>query len=93
MIAYYFRQIENGKPTGWIGFVVAPDLKNLFWMVDEFLDPYSVEIKTANSGGYCKFWDVDREESSNYENSEFQPYPDESGWRKPKWNEDWKKND
>lgn len=54
MTAYYFRQVDNeGVPTGYMGMAVGQDKVDLFWLIDEYLDPYSVEIKTAKRGGYC----------------------------------------
>ena len=90
MIAYYFRVAEEKEPDGWIGLVVGQNMEDIFWGIDEYIDPYQVEIKTAHRGGYCRF--IDKDEYGNYEcdqsKSEFsqdEPLFDEKGWRTPKW--------
>jgi hypothetical protein len=90
MIAYYFRTIdEKGKPTNWMGMAFAQSKEELFWQIDEFCDPYSVEIMTARRGGYCRRIEIDGDEhlSHDHEISEDEPlFDDESyPWRKPKW--------
>jgi hypothetical protein len=88
MTAYYFRALdEEGSPNGWIGFVMAEDRKQLLWAIDEFIDPYSVEIKTAYNAGYCYRIDQDGDyvAAKDYEISELEPMIDDSGWRKPNW--------
>ena len=88
MTAYYFRVIQDGKPNGWVGFAMAETMQHLFWTIDEFVDPYAVEIKTAKTAGYCyrsevvDGWEINR---SNYEFSEHEPFFDEDKWRKPVW--------
>ena len=88
MTAYYFRALdEEGSPNGWIGFVMAEDKTQLFWALDEFIDPYGVEIKTAYNAGYCYRIDQDGDdiEAKDYEISGIEPMINESGWRKPGW--------
>ena len=87
MIAYYFRSLDNEshKPTGWIGMALAQNKTELFWTIDEFIDPYSVEIKTATRGGYCKFIQAADNESVDHETSEREPLISEDGWRAPNW--------
>lgn len=87
MTAYYFRVIEKGESNGWVGFAMGPTLQHLFWAIDEFVDPYSVEIKTAKVAGYCYHIGVDGDdvESSKHEFSEHEPFFDEDKWRKPVW--------
>ena len=94
MNAYYFRVIDDdGKPTGYIGMAVAEDMRNLMFVIDEFVDPYHVQIKNAYLGGICF-----KEEIFYYENNDFDhavrkefefseefPLIDEDGWRTPKW--------
>lgn len=45
MSIYYVRVIENRKPNGWVGVVCAETLGGLFWEIDRYVDPYTVEIK------------------------------------------------
>lgn len=87
MTAYYFRVMENNKPNGWIGFAMAPNMKELFWVIDEFVDPYAVEIQTAKSAGYCFQMQFTEDEvnCSDYETSDDQPFVDEGKWRSPVW--------
>jgi len=85
MIAYNFRQMDDGKPTGYIGMVCGQNKRDLFWLIDEYLDPYSVQIKTAHRGGHCRFFDIDDLESSKHETSEYEPPIDDDGWRTPNW--------
>ena len=87
MTAYYFRVIEDGKPNGWVGFVMAYDMHQLFWTIDEFVDPYAVEIQTAKVAGYCYHQKVDGDDVTNtgYEFSQQEPFWDEGKWRKPLW--------
>jgi len=87
MTAYYFRVVEDGKPNGWVGFVMAPTVQELFLAIDEFVDPYAVEIQTANTAGYCYHMEIDGDdvETSKYETSELEPFFDRPKWRKPVW--------
>jgi len=88
MTAYYFRVVDDSKPNGWIGFAMAETIQHLFWTIDEFVDPYSVEIKTAKVAGYCYHaevvdgWTLNR---SDYETSESEPFLHEDAWSKPVW--------
>ena len=90
MIAYYFRTIdEDGKPTGYMGMAFGQSKEEVFWAIDEFCDPFNVEILTARRGGYCRRIEVDGEDhiSHDYEISDTEPiHGDESyNWRRPKW--------
>ena len=87
MTAYYFRVVEEGKPNGWVGLVVAPTLQHLFWAIDEFVDPFSVEIQTAKFAGYCYHMEIDGDDvtASKHEFSEHEPFFDDDKWRKPVW--------
>ena len=87
MTAYYFRVIQHGEPNGFVGFVMADSVRNLFWAIDEFVDPYAVEIKTAKNAGYCYHMKVDGDDVqvSGYEFSELEPFFDEDKWKKPVW--------
>ena len=87
MSAYYFRVMEDDKPNGYIGFVYAESKHDLFYVIDEFCDPYSVQIKKAHYGGYCRFLDFEKDEFDKEQNefSEGEPLLEEGGWRDPKW--------
>jgi hypothetical protein len=64
---------------------LAHNKTELFWTIDEFIDPYSVEIRTALRGGYCKFVQAEDNESVDYETSEREPFINDDGWRAPNW--------
>jgi len=80
MTAYYFRVVKKEKPNGWVGFVMAPTLQHLFWAIDEFVDPYAVEIQTAKIAGYCFHLELGGQEFSEHE-----PSWDIGKWKKPIW--------
>tara|TARA_R110000868_G_scaffold272773_2_gene532009 strand:+ start:2298 stop:2573 length:276 start_codon:yes stop_codon:yes gene_type:complete len=87
MMAYYFRAMNEDGPTGWVGFVMCRTKKELFWGIDEFIDPYSVQIKKAHGAGYCRLL-VEDEDAIKYEASgdEYFVTSDEEGWITPNWN-------
>ena len=89
MKAYYFRVIDdNGKPTGHVGMVAGVNWSDIFWTIDEFVDPYSVEVKRATAGGFCYYLDESDEEdiqSREYEFGIQTPFPSDKGWKKPEW--------
>jgi len=88
MTAYYFRVMQDGKPNGWVGFAMAESMQHLFWTIDEFVDPYAVEIQTAKVAGYCYHMEIDGDDEvthSDHEHSEHEPFFDEGKWRKPVW--------
>jgi len=88
MIAYYFRVMEDGTPTGWRGLVVGVNMEDIFWGIDEYVDPYAVEIKPANSGGYCRYYDETNDQSNDANPPEFSEWElmlGDKGWKTPKW--------
>jgi len=87
MTAYYFRVIQDGKPNGWVGFAMAETMHHLFWTIDEFVDPYAVEIQTAKTAGYCYHMAIDGDDVTNskHEFSEHEPFFDDGKWKKPVW--------
>jgi hypothetical protein len=87
MTAYYFRVVVNGKPNGYVGFAMAESMQHLFWTIDEFVDPYAVEIQTAKVAGYCYHMEIDGDEviTSEHEHSQHEPFFDDYKWRKPVW--------
>lgn len=52
---FVFRVIEEGEPNGHFGIVKGQDVEDLFWRIDEFTDPYQVELKELSQGGVCFF--------------------------------------
>lgn len=53
-LCYAFKFIDgDGNPTGWAGMAYARNLKELFWVIDEFGDPYRCLIKPITSAGFC----------------------------------------
>lgn len=90
MKAYWFRFVdEDGKPTGCMGLAVAKDMTEIFWMIDEYDDPFSCEVKKAKSGAFCvrQEWKPgDVLENFDIEPSEANPIFDEDiGWKKYDW--------
>lgn len=89
MIAVFFRVMNpRGKPSGYVGFAAAKDKQSLLWVIDEFCDPYNVEIQTAHKFGMCvQHEDIENKgfQLDKLETSEELPNPHEGKWRKPKW--------
>ena len=89
MKAVWFRVIgiDEVVPTGHIGFAMGRDEVELFWAIDEFVDPYSVEIQKAKVAGFC-FKAEESEDDVLFLDQEItsvMPLPSEDGWEKPKW--------
>lgn len=90
MKAVYFRVVlEDGTPTGHVGLVTYDGSKDLYLSLDEFVDPFAVEIKDADDFSFCMKvtnFGEDEIETSEYEIGEGVPDPYENnGWRKPKF--------
>lgn len=88
MKAVWFRVIgQDGQPTGHVGFASGRDMVELFWAVDEYVDPYAVEVKPASMAGFCvKYVQEDEEvECVEHEITDRLPFPDDEGWKKPVW--------
>jgi len=51
MAAYWFRFNDMGPN---LGLASAPDMKELFWKIDEHGDPFDCQIARANR--YASFW-------------------------------------
>ena len=88
MIAVFFRVIVDGEPTGYYGLAFAQNKKNLFWAIDEYADPYSVEVRTASGGGFCRLRTIDTHddvEQSKWEVSEEDCRPEDEKWKSPNW--------
>ncbi len=84
MRAYYFRVIQDGKPNGWIGFACVENKDELYFAIDEYCDPYSVQIKTATTGSYIRLIDENGIEFPA-EFSEYEEDIESDGWREPNW--------
>lgn len=90
MKAVWFRVVGiDGMPTGHVGFAMGRVEVELFWAIDEFADPYSVEVKKAKVAGFCFKAEEDEEDILylDQEITESMPSPYEDGWEKPEWSE------
>ena len=90
MKAVWFRVIGiDGMPTGHVGFAMGRVEVELFWAIDEFADPYSVEVKKAKVAGFCFKAEEDEEDVLylDQEITESMPSPYGDGWEKPEWSE------
>jgi hypothetical protein len=87
MPAYYFRVIEDDKPNGWIGFAYVRSKDELFHAIDEYVDPYAVQIKNSTFGSYCRKIDLETNESLHEQDefAECEPCLESKGWRDPDW--------
>lgn len=94
MIAYVYRtyNYEKKEPAGWVGFAVAQDIEKMFWAIDQFVDPYKVQVKTLYHFSSCaelKRYEKCGEDESELVNVTFgESYPcvfDEDGWKAPIW--------
>ena len=57
MKAFYFRFLnDDGKATGWVGLVVGQTMDQIFDCIDEYGNPYTVQIQAAKKGGFCVHW-------------------------------------
>lgn len=62
MINVYFRTVDENCDTGYFGYASAKDGVDLFWLIDEFIDPNIVQICKANGGaGFVTKTKVDKE--------------------------------
>jgi hypothetical protein len=87
-ICYAFRCLDTkGEQMGYVGFAYAKNMLELFWEIDQFYDPYLVEIKELKSSSMCmKIIDIN--EFDNYELGErFTSIIDKQGFKKPEWPE------
>lgn len=98
MKAYYFRFMnDDGLPTGWVGLVVGKTMDEIFECIDEYGDPYTVQIQTAKKGGFCVQWKLFEDGSGDAvmenpaEVSDHMPwFDDQEGWVTPPWvTSDW----
>lgn len=90
MKAVWFRFKESGH----VGMAVAQDVRSLFWIIDEFGNPFDVEIANVGRGAFCVKPDIDPEggiEWSEFEGSEslgtvtaLKP-EGKRRWRDPEW--------
>lgn len=99
MKLYAFRGIDNeGKPSGWYGFAVAANAHQLFWQINQHIDPFRVEIqkldsasvlfrtKTVDDGDGPPVVVPDHGEAKTEICEEMEQLLDfEQGWKKPRW--------
>ena len=98
MLAYWFRVIdgEAGKPNGFVGMAVAADMTSMYWEIDQYCNPYSVEVKSIRNGSFCSLEGLDWSEEGfeldivegkrgEFETSESMPFSWDDGWRAPAW--------
>ena len=92
MIACYFR-FDINDTSQWQGMAAAINMKDLFWEIDQYGDPYSCEIIEIQLGSYCVLAEqIEGMEDTafmakGYEPSQTTPFKD-GQWTKPKWPED-----
>ena len=95
-LAYLYRFINpDGEPSDWVGVAIGDNKKDLFTIIDEAGDPFSVEIMTLRYGGVA--WKLKEEgsyegkiEPSEHfrvaiEDENGDPYGSNGKWRKPDW--------
>ena len=93
MKAFYFRFLdEDENPSGWIGFAMGKTINDIFDIIDEFGDPYSVQILESQEAGFCVQWKPFPDESGDAAMEktadliESMPWVfDEEGWTTPPW--------
>jgi len=98
MISVQFRFLgPDGKPTGWVGFAFARNKIDLFRQIDNFGDPYCVQIRPLAEGAVClekqpapegKYCERVISSGGIYDMEEDgipDPAFDEDGWKKIKW--------
>jgi len=79
----------DNQPTGYMGLVVAANKDDLFWEIDQYGDPYSVEVMKATRASFCIQIDQKEEEVDydEFELSEYAPLmPEDGEWVKPVYN-------
>jgi len=93
----WFRFLEDGKPTGEVGFAMARTKADLFWEIDRYGNPRSVEIYDVDSMSFCLTEGppedpTDPEDTCpTYTDVEFTDRlplyspPETADWRKPRW--------
>lgn len=94
MKAFYFRFIgSNGVPVGWIGFAMADTMDEVFNVIDQFGDPYCVQLYAAKEAGFCVQWkpfpdgsgDAVMEKPPELIESMPWVFDDDDGWTTPAW--------
>jgi hypothetical protein len=85
MKAAWFRVIKDGVPTGRAGMVFGRDDEDLFWAVDEYVDPYAVEVRPARWGGFCMLVGDGDNPNTEHETGGAFPGIEDNGWKLPSW--------
>jgi hypothetical protein len=90
MISIVFRVVdENGEPTGWYGLAANRNWEEVFWDIDEHVDPYMVEVHPIRGASVC--WRQSKRGASSVEVSDrvaMKAGPDSALWKKPVWAKD-----
>lgn len=67
METYYFRFLDGDRqPTGYVGLVTGQDMADVFHQIDQYGDPYSVQLRPAIEGSFC----IKIEEGTEFEAGE-----------------------
>ncbi|MEY2680655.1 MAG: hypothetical protein RL661_886 [Pseudomonadota bacterium] len=90
MDSYFFRFMnEDGTPTGRIGLTSGRTLTDVFWEIDQYGDPCSVQIHPVKAGSFCVHLqeneDQDLYEFSEVEFTENFPDSNSKNWKVPTW--------
>jgi hypothetical protein len=88
MIAKIFRAVDSdGKPTGYRGFALGNNLLDVFHAIDEFIDPYTVEVASIHATGMCFYLEEDECDAEKHEVSEVMAicYDQDRRWTRIDW--------
>lgn len=61
MINVFFRTVDEHGDTEYFGYASAKNSNDLFWLIDQFVDPHSVQICKAKDAGFCTKTKIDHE--------------------------------
>lgn len=91
MQSLWFRFKDERGVVTHTGLVTAPTLVGLFWEIDQFGDPFSVEVATVRQGGgFCVPMEMSEDgpvpADAGVEISDHIPMgDDETRWKPPVW--------
>ena len=78
----------SGKLTEYSGLAIAYNMQEIFWEIEQYVDPYLVQIMPATNGGYCLH---NGDEENDYKEIEISGHhvPSRGAktakWAKPNW--------